>query len=143
MVERLVKRFQNQSTQHSIISDLPEDFPIILADENRLSQVVSNLVSNAIKYSPGGNITIKGHVRPESVIICVTDQGPGIAPGDIPYVFDRFYRAPDMAKLTKGAGLGLYLSKAIVEAHGGRMWVDGENDSGAKICFSLPRSTDE
>jgi len=54
-------------------------------------------------------------------------------------VFDRFYRAPDMARHTKGAGLGLYLSRAIVEAHGGRMWVDPEAGKGARICFSLPR----
>jgi signal transduction histidine kinase len=104
-----------------------------------MTQVISNLVSNAIKYAPGGEIRISGQVRPEQVVLCVSDQGPGIDPADIPYVFDRFYRAERAVRKTKGAGLGLYLAKAIVEAHGGRMWVDPQPATGARICFSLPR----
>jgi signal transduction histidine kinase len=73
------------------------------------------------------------------VIVCVSDQGPGIAPEDIPHVFDRFYRAPDMARQTKGAGLGLYLSKAIIEGHDGRIWVDTIAGASTRFCFSLPR----
>lgn len=120
--------------------DFPVKFPIILADETRISQVISNLVSNAIKYSSGGEIRISGQVRPEQVIVTVSDQGPGIDPSDIPYIFDRFYRSDQAVRKTKGAGLGLYLAKAIVEAHGGRMWVDPQPGNGARICFSLPRS---
>lgn len=142
LVNRLAKRHQTQSSFHEIIVDLPEDFPIILADEQRLDHVISNLISNAIKYSPKGEIRISGQIRPDVVIICVSDQGPGIAAEDIPHIFDRFYRAPDMARNSRGAGLGLFLTRSIVEAHGGQIWVDPESGKGARICFSLPRSTD-
>ena len=102
--------------------------------------MLSNLISNAIKYSSGGGeITIRGQVHPQQVVICVSDQGPGIAAGDIPYIFDRFYRSQDASRKTKGAGLGLYLARAVVEAHGGRIWVDSKSGEGARICFSLPR----
>jgi len=136
---RIAKRFQTQTSQHQIIVDFPPDYPVILADEVRMEQVLSNLVNNAIKYAPGGEIRISGQIRPDFAVVCVSDQGPGIAPEDIPHVFDRFYRAPDMARHTKGAGLGLYLTRAIIEAHGGRIWVDPESGKGARICFSLPR----
>jgi signal transduction histidine kinase len=138
IIRQIAKRFKTQTTRHSIKVDLPQDFPVILADEKRLQQIISNLISNAIKYAPLGEILIRGQVQPNDVIICVSDQGPGIASEDIPHIFDRFYRAPDMAKHTKGAGLGLYLTRAIVEAHGGRIWVDTK-EHGARICFSLPR----
>jgi K+-sensing histidine kinase KdpD len=139
LARRITTRFQTQTSQHTLQIDFPAGFPVVLADETRLEQVLSNLVSNAIKYSPSGEIRVSGQVRPDNIVVCVSDQGPGIAPEDIPHVFDRFYRAPDMARHTKGAGLGLYLSRAIVEAHGGRMWVDPETGKGARICFSLPR----
>jgi signal transduction histidine kinase len=112
---------------------------VLLADENRIQQVLSNLVSNAIKYAPEGEIRIGGQVRPEQVVVCVSDQGSGIEPNDLPHIFDRFYRSTRAVKNTKGAGLGLYLARAIIEAHGGRIWVDPKPDSGARICFSLPR----
>ena len=138
--EKLAEKFRTQSDRHKIVVDFPADFPVVMVDEDRLSQVISNLLSNAIKYSPtGGEIRIAGQTRAEQVIICVQDQGPGIAPGDIPHVFDRFYRADSASRTTKGAGLGLYLTRAIVEAHGGRIWVDPRPSGGARICFSLPR----
>ena len=140
LVNRTVERFRTQTELHTFTTDFPKNFPVILADENRISQVISNLLSNAIKYSPNGEIKIIGQVRPEQVIITVSDQGPGIEPTDIPYIFDRFYRSDQAVRKTKGAGLGLYLAKAIVEAHGGRIWVDPQPTSGARICFSLPRS---
>src|SRR5512136_404162 len=138
LADRLAERFRTQTQRHTILVDFPEKFPVILADEDRITQVFSNLVSNAIKYSPGGEIRISGQVRQKQVIVCVSDQGVGIAPDDIPYVFGRFYRSDKAVRKTKGAGLGLYLAKTIVEAHGGRIWLDPHPDSGARICFSLP-----
>ena len=138
LAQRLAQHMQMQTSRHHISVDFPQDFPIIDADESRLEQVLSNLVGNSIKYAPDGNITITGQLLRDNVMICVSDQGPGIAPEDIPHIFDRFYRAPDMARHTKGAGLGLYLSRAIIEAHGGRMWVDSAPGEGTRICFTLP-----
>jgi len=138
--ERVVERFTVQAPRHQFVVDFPKDFPVIMGDEDRLEQVLYNLLSNAVKYSPnGGEIRISGQVRTEQVVICISDQGPGIAPGDIPYIFDRFYRSSEASKKTKGAGLGLFLSRAVIEAHGGRIWVDPMPDQGARICFSLPR----
>lgn len=140
LVEGMAERFQKQSAEHQIKVQFPENFPVILGDEDRLEQVISNLLSNAIKYSPeGGEVLISGQIRPEQVIVCVQDEGPGIAPEDIPHVFDRFYRADEATRTTQGAGLGLYLTRAIIEAHAGRIWVDPRAGDGARICFSLPR----
>jgi PAS domain S-box-containing protein len=134
-----VERFRTQTERHTITVDFPADFPVVLADESRIYQVLSNLIANAIKYAPAGEICISGTARPDQVIVCVADQGPGISAEDLPHVFDRFYRADRASKTTKGAGLGLYLARAIIEAHGGRMWVDPQPGEGARICFSLPR----
>jgi signal transduction histidine kinase len=140
IAQQLVKRFKTQTDEHVFVVDFPKDFPVIMADEDRLEQVISNLLSNAIKYSPeGGEIRIKGEVRTNQVIVCVADQGPGIAAEDIPYIFDRFYRSADAVRKTKGAGLGLYLARAVIEAHHGRIWIDPQPGKGARICFSLPR----
>jgi PAS domain S-box-containing protein len=140
LADRVGERYRTQTNKHKIVADFPADFPIVLADEQRISQVLLNLISNAVKYSPkGGEVRITGQVRPEHVVVCVEDQGPGIPPGDVPHVFDRFYRAGETARSTKGAGLGLYLTRAIIEAHGGSIWVDPKYKEGARICFSLPR----
>ena len=144
---RIAQRFGTQSKKHTISAEFSDNFPVILADERRIEQVIANLVSNAIKYAPDGKIQISGQARPEQVIICVADEGPGIEANDLPHIFDRFYRSTTAVKHTKGAGLGLYLARAIVEAHGGRMWADattgsmsnGKPVTGARICFSLPR----
>jgi signal transduction histidine kinase len=141
LAERMAERFRTQTQKHNIVVDFPPDYPVILADEQRIGQVLLNLLSNAVKYSPqGGEIRIWGQVHSEHVVVCVSDQGAGIAPGDIPHIFDRFYRADEAQRNTKGAGLGLYLTRAILEAHGGSIWVDPKYKGGACVCFSLPRN---
>jgi PAS domain S-box-containing protein len=139
LAKRLAERFQTQTKKHTLEVDFQANFPIIAGDETRIEQVLSNLISNAIKYAPKGNIRISGDVRPEQIIISIHDEGPGIDPHDMPHIFDRFYRSDTAIRKTKGAGLGLYLARAIVEAHGGRIWIDAQQGPGAMICFSLPR----
>lgn len=138
VIERVAERLQTQTNAHQITTTIQPNLPVILADEIRLNQLISNLVSNSIKYSPTGRIDIAAESRGNNIIICVSDEGPGINPNDAPFVFDRFYRSADATRQTKGAGLGLFLAKAIVESHGGRIWIDPEKGKGACVCFSLP-----
>ncbi|MCA2001154.1 MAG: ATP-binding protein, partial [Chloroflexi bacterium] len=139
LAARVVERFAPQWRNHRLVTEFPENFPVIMGDETRIEQVLSNLVSNSLKYAPGGEIKISGAALPEQVIVCVSDEGAGIDVKDLPHIFDRFYRSSSAVKRTKGAGLGLYLARAIVEAHGGRIWADAGVGAGARICFSLPR----
>jgi signal transduction histidine kinase len=140
LARRMVDRFIPLSDAHTFELNFPLDFPVILADESRLMQVLGNLLSNAVKYSPqGGKVILSGRTQPDQVVICVQDQGPGISLEDMPRIFNLFYRSNEASRKTKGAGLGLFLAKAVVEAHGGEIWVDDHVDAGARICFSLPR----
>lgn len=139
LIQALVERFRTQSPEHTFENDIDKELPIIQGDEQRISQLVSNLLSNAVKYSRG-QVHIQARVRQQEVMICVQDNGPGIAPEDRARIFDRFYRAPETADSTQGAGLGLFLAKAVVDAHGGDIWVDDRFEEGARLCFSLPIS---
>lgn len=140
LVHRLLERFSNQPGSHQFRQDFPQDFPVVLADEQRLRQVISNLVTNSIKYAPNGEILVSGQLFADTVTVRVSDEGPGIETQDIPHIFDRFYRGPEAVRKTKGAGLGLYLARSIVEAHGGHIWVEKRADGhGTIISFSLPR----
>jgi signal transduction histidine kinase len=102
--------------------------------------VLSNLLTNAVKYSPeGGIIRVGGWVEGSQALVYVSDQGIGIAPEDRERIFERFYRADNsLARSTQGAGLGLYLAKAIVEAHGGRIFVESQAQRGTRFVFTLP-----
>jgi signal transduction histidine kinase len=136
---RIAERLGRQFPDRVITANFPAEFPEISADEERIGQVISNLISNAVKYSPAGTpVEILGRAATDQVTVTVADRGYGIDEGDAPHVFERFYRGPSAAKRTKGAGLGLYLAKAVVEAHGGRIWVESSPGEGTRVSFSLP-----
>ncbi len=141
LAAQLADKFRTQTDRHTFMVEFPPDFPPVRGDEERLRQVISNLLSNAIKYSPGGGaIQVKGRVEPERVIVAVNDEGMGLPTEELEKVFDRFYRADTAAtKRAQGAGLGLFLAKAVVEAHGGQIWAASESGRGATFSFSLPR----
>ncbi|MHB9130233.1 MAG: PAS domain-containing sensor histidine kinase [Armatimonadota bacterium] len=118
--------------------DVAADLPQVFVDYNRLERIMLNLLSNALKYSPTEcPVLITAQQRNHIVIISVVDQGEGIAPEDVPYLFDRFYRAKGTEK-AEGIGLGLYIAKKLVEAHQGRIWVQSEVGKGSTFSFTLP-----
>ena len=141
---RVAERLGSQFPDRAIRADFPAEFPEITADEERIGQVISNLISNAVKYSPAGTpVEILGRAAADQVTVMVADRGYGIEAEDAPHVFERFYRGPSAAKRTKGAGLGLYLAKAVVEAHGGRIWIESQPGKGTRVSFTLPRRVDQ
>lgn len=142
VVTKTARKFNSQTHKHKISIKVPHDLPLVYADEARITQVIGNLISNAIKYSPnGGEIRVSGEANSKEVIIHVSDQGKGIAAADLPHVFERFYRAKDATtKQIPGTGLGLYLAKEFIDAHHGRIWVESDGKSGSTFHFALPRA---
>jgi PAS domain S-box-containing protein len=142
LAERTAEKFRTQTTIHTIVTRFPDDWPVVQGDDRRLGQVFSNLIGNAIKYSPdGGTITISGTVESDSVEVAIIDEGIGLSPEQQSMIFDRFYRVDNaLTRETQGAGLGLYIVRSIVEAHGGRIWVESEPGHGTTFRFSLPLS---
>lgn len=111
----------------------------VFADEHRIDQVVVNLVNNAAKYAPhSGNIYLDVSSETDFVKISIRDNGPGISPKKIPYLFDRYFRADESGSQVSGLGLGLYISSDIVERHGGKIGVDSILGSGSTFWFTLP-----
>jgi signal transduction histidine kinase len=128
-------------SDHSVLMDVPAAFPRIWVDPDRLRQVISNLVSNAVKYSPGGgSIVVRVRERgTQHVVVEVTDHGLGIPPDQLGKLFQKFarVRSEDHLKVS-GTGLGLYICRLIVEGHGGQIWVESEPGRGSTFGMSLP-----
>jgi signal transduction histidine kinase len=114
--------------------------PVVL-DARQIGRVLANLVSNSLRHTPAqGSVTIHAQMQPDAVRVEIADTGEGIPPEDLPYVFDRFYRAEkSRSRSTGGAGLGLAIAKGIVEAHGGRIGVRSTPGQGATFTFTLPK----
>ncbi|MDK2856223.1 MAG: two-component system, OmpR family, sensor histidine kinase ResE [Bacillota bacterium] len=124
----------------TVKEDIPPDLPCILANEDRVEQVLTNFLSNAIRYSPpGATITIRGRFGIEGVTVSVEDQGPGIPAEELPRIWERFYRLEkSRSRALGGTGLGLAIAKEIIEAHGGRVGATSEVGRGSTFWFTLP-----
>jgi PAS domain S-box-containing protein len=107
-------------------------------DGDRLAQVLANLLDNAIKYAPDGEIVVRVIESSAEARVAVIDRGPGLTSEELQRVFDHFFRAPDAARKVTGAGLGLFISKMLVEAHGGRLWAESVPGRGSTFAFALP-----
>ncbi len=120
------------------VSPVGDPLPIV-ADAKRVAQILANLIGNALKFTPpGGAIEIHAARDEEFVRFSVIDTGPGIPAEELPYLFDRFYQTHDNPVKRKGLGLGLAICKGLVEAHGGRIWVESSPGAGAGFNFTIP-----
>ncbi|MDD5772357.1 MAG: ATP-binding protein [bacterium] len=142
LIKRSTAIIENQAKARSISIEIniPGNIPKILADETRLSQVLINLLDNAVKYTPeGGSVIITGFVNKNFLQINITDTGIGIPEEDLPRLFERFYRV-DKARSREmgGTGLGLSIVKHIVQAHGGEVFVRSDLGQGSTFSFTIP-----
>jgi signal transduction histidine kinase len=140
LAQGVVHDIAHQTTKHRLLLDFPQDLPIVDADPQRVAQVLRNLLDNAVKYSPdGGLIVVRGEVREDEVVISVADQGVGIAPEDLNRLFEKFFRVKSgLGRHVVGSGLGLPISRTIVESHGGRIWAESKVGQGTTLYFTLP-----
>jgi two-component system sensor histidine kinase BaeS len=143
LVQTVLKRFSGQAQANGIKlhPDLPQDLPAVLADQDRIIQVLTNLVGNALQYTPkGGQVTILAARQGEEINISVVDTGLGIPAEHLPQLFTRFYRV-DKSRSRQaggGSGIGLTIARHLVEAHGGRIWATSEGDGkGSTFTFTL------
>jgi two-component system sensor histidine kinase BaeS len=143
LVKTTIKRFESQAQEKKIEirSDLPADLPSVLADQDRITQVLTNLVGNALQYTPaGGKITILARLHQDEVQVSVMDTGIGIPAGHLPHLFTRFYRVDKSRSRQSGggSGIGLTIARHLVEAHGGRIWAESKGDAqGSTFTFTL------
>jgi len=144
VIQEVVAELQPMAdeTRITLVNRATPDLPIIFADSERLGQVVRNLIHNALKFTPhNGHVTISTLVSADQLVVTVEDDGIGIPAEAIPHLFERFYRVESSdTRRARGTGLGLYICKQIVLAHGGDIWVASKQEKGATFCFSLPLS---
>jgi PAS domain S-box-containing protein len=138
MAAGILGRFQLQHDRHRFEVSFPDGFPRVYADPDKVEQVLTNLVENAVKYSEGGTVTVTGSATDHTVEVAVADQGVGIPADQLPLIFTKFYRRAGQGA-PSGTGLGLFIARGLVEAHGGRIWADSAPGRGTELRFRLPR----
>jgi signal transduction histidine kinase len=144
LIRELVDAMRMRTEAHWFVVDLPNELPRVLADPRRVRQVIRNLLDNAVKYSKGGQITVACQVEGDHVLISVSDQGEGISPQYLSKIFDRFFQVDGKStRRLGGSGLGLSISRGIVQAHGGRMWAESMVGQGSTFRFTLPVASGE
>jgi two-component system OmpR family sensor kinase/two-component system sensor histidine kinase BaeS len=142
LARRTIGLFEAEAAERGIALQvtLPPALPLVLADEQRVGQVLGNLVGNALRYTPsGGQVCLSAAANGGQVALAVSDTGPGVAEVDLPHIFDRFWRGEkSRARASGGAGLGLAIARQLVEAQGGHISAANEPRGGLRVSFSLP-----
>ena len=140
VVERVLSPFRTIAARHVLRAEIPAPMPLVLGDPDKLEQVLTNLVGNAIKYSPGGGeVLVSANQDNGFVQINIRDQGIGMSPREMSKLFEKFYRVDrDEVRRAGGTGLGLYISKRLVDMHGGRIWAQSWPGAGSMFSFTLP-----
>jgi two-component system sensor histidine kinase KdpD len=138
VVQGVVERLESNLADHPLKVDVQENLPLTLLDFTEIDQVVTNLLENAIKHTPAGTpIQIDVRREDDKIIVNVADRGKGVPPEYLPRLFDKFYRL-ESKQTQRGAGLGLAISKGLVEAHGGKIWAKNRLNGGLVVGFTLP-----
>ncbi len=141
LVSSIAERVGSLQDRARIQVEIPEWVPPVAADHDRIERAIVNLITNALKYSPPDSPVVVRVGRSDGqAVISVSDRGVGIPPEDLPHIFDRFFRART-GKKAEGLGLGLYITRLLVEAHGGRVWVESLVGEGSTFSFTLPLSS--
>jgi two-component system phosphate regulon sensor histidine kinase PhoR len=131
-------QFQADKAGLDLVINAPADLPKVVADEERIEQVIINLLHNAIKFTPpGGKVSLKAKQDGDVVALSIDDTGIGIRADDLPHIFERFYKI-DKSRSSEGTGLGLAIAKHIVQAHGGNIWAESTEGKGSTFTFTLP-----
>lgn len=141
LIIRILLNFENEFQTKGVGLEYAETDVHANGDRDKISQVLVNLVSNALKYTPGGgNVRVEARETADEVVISVCDTGIGISEGDLPYIFERFYRTDkSRSRETGGSGIGLTIAKSIIQAHGGTLTVQSEVNKGSTFTVSLPK----
>ncbi|MBI5445743.1 MAG: PAS domain S-box protein [Deltaproteobacteria bacterium] len=133
----LLERAGDAMDRRRIRLEVPPDLPPVLADPHQLERILTNLLTNALKYSPAeAPVTLKAEHTGHEVTVSVMDRGPGIVPEELPRLFDKFYRTKETQK-AEGLGLGLYITRMLIQAQGGRVWAESERGKGSAFRFTL------
>ncbi|HTN88031.1 MAG TPA: PAS domain-containing sensor histidine kinase, partial [Sorangium sp.] len=139
LVRAVVERMASDTEGNAVEVETRGEIPTVLADAGRVEQVLSNLLSNAAKYGDSGTpITTSLERRGDAVEISIRNRGRGIPPEDLPFLFERFFRGKAREERVLGLGLGLYIAKGLIEAHGGSIWVESSGDGHTTFYFTLP-----
>lgn len=139
LIQETLDRLRPATARHRIRVDLPPDeLPPVLLDYSEMDQVLTNLIENAVKYSPiGSEIVVSARLADGQLRVTVEDSGPGVAAVALPHLFEPFYRAGEVGR-GGGSGLGLAVARGLVEAHGGRIWAENRQEGGARFWFAIP-----